>query len=78
MSGGDGANAFVFVFNADYHAGHDTITDFEEGVDQIEVYDEAEAEIIQEGWGTMVIIQGPELLTLTIKGAWELDLTFVG
>ncbi len=76
LTGGKGAD--VFVFNADYHTGNDTITDFEEGVDRIEIYGEAEAEIIQEDWGAMVVIQGPEQLTLTIKDAWELDLTFMG
>ncbi len=76
MTGGKGED--VFVFNVDYHTGNDTITDFEEGVDRIEIYGEAEAEVIQEDWGTMVVIQGPEQLTLIIKDAWELDLTFMG
>ena len=76
LTGGEGADAFVC--NADYHTGNDTITDFEEAVDQIVVYGDAEAEIIQEDWGTMVVIQGPELIPLTIKDAWELDLTFMG
>ena len=76
LTGGEGADAFVC--NADYHTGNDTITDFEEAVDRIVVYGDAEAEIIQEDWGTMVVIQGPELIPLTIKDAWELDLTFMG
>ena len=76
LSGGEGADAFVF--NADYQTGLDTITDYEEGVDRIEIYGEAEAEIIYEDWGVTVIIDGPEQFTLTVKGAWELDLTFMG
>ncbi len=76
MTGGKGED--VFIFNADYHTGNDTITDFEEGIDRIEIYGEAEAEIIIEDWGAMVVIQGPEQLTLTIKDAWEIDLTFMG
>lgn len=77
LTGGEGADAFVFYTGS--HTGEDVITDYEEGVDRIEIFGKkAEAEIIYEDWGVMVIIEGPEVFSLTIKGAWELDLTFMG
>lgn len=76
MTGGKGED--VFIFNADYHTGNDTITDFEEGVDRIEIYGEAEAEIIHEDWGAMVLIHGPDQHSITIKDAWEVDLILLG
>lgn len=77
LTGGEGADAFVFYTGV--HTGNDLITDYEQGVDRIEIYgEEAEAEVIYEDWGVLVVIEGPELFSLTIKDAWEIDLTFMG
>jgi Ca2+-binding RTX toxin-like protein len=71
MTGNEGADTFVFK------KGHDVITDFEDGYDQIvlEKYDaywEFEAKVEQDG-KDVVIEYGHNSLTIAHASAWDID-----
>lgn len=77
LTGGEGADVFEFYTGSP--TGDDLITDCEDGFDRIGIYgEEAEAKIIYEDWGVMVLIEGPKVFSLTIKDPWETDLSFMG
>lgn len=74
LSGGDGD----FVFNVDYHTGDDVITDFESSVDRIEIYGDAEVEVIEGENGVEILIQGKSEGVLTVDSVWDVDLMPMG
>ena len=76
LEGGDGADAFVFY--ADHHTGDDIITDFEAGVDRIEIYGDAEVEVIEGENGVEILIQGKSQGVLTVDSVWDVDLMLMG